>query len=109
MPTLTILQPGEQIYRYSVPVDDQWHEIALQGNPLAVECRDARFVEFWARHREDSFESKRWFRVVGTGQSLPNHPTGAPGDVIYRGTAMSPCTPLTAPGMFVWHLIEARP
>ncbi|HEX6968917.1 MAG TPA: hypothetical protein VF174_08945 [Micromonosporaceae bacterium] len=104
VPSLTILQPDERIFRYSVPVDDQWHEIALQGNPLAVDCRDSRVVEFWAR--EGGFEKKRWFRVVGTGQPLPYGPYGAPCDQIYWGTALSPAMePFAKRGSLVWHLV----
>lgn len=85
--------PNAVIYRFEVPVDDQWHQIAACGTPLRVGCRDPRVVEFWAWHRPDL--PPRSLCVFGTGQPIPGHAT-------YRGTTVAPG------GALVWHLLEAR-
>lgn len=82
------------IFRYEVPVDDQWHEVALRGDVLAVGCRVPTVVEFWARYSDDSPAVFRRFLVVGTGHPLPDNAR-------YHGTAVAPG------GHLVWHLLEA--
>lgn len=83
-----------KVFRYTVPIDDQWHELNLAAAPLAVAAAgDA--VEFWA---EDMGPSSRYlgcFRVFGTGHPLPP-------DALWAGT----CT-RTAEGL-VWHLYERK-
>lgn len=81
------------IYRYEVPVDDQWHGHDLSGSVLHVGCRNPRVVEFWALHT-GGFTVRRLFQVVGTGQPLP---AGSR----HVGTAIAPG------GRLVWHLVEA--
>ncbi|WP_435610065.1 DUF7352 domain-containing protein [Streptomyces sp. C10-9-1] len=82
-----------QIFRYEVPVDDQWHAVPGCSTPLHVACRDLRVVEFWAWARPDLPD--RELRVFGTGHAVP--------DVAeYRGTALAPG------GQLVWHLLERR-
>lgn len=84
------------IYRYEVPVDDQWHEFQLHGDPLAVGCRAIEVVEFWARAYRDGLAGPyRRFMVVGTGHPFPPH-------LHYWGTAVAPG------GFLVWHLLEER-
>lgn len=90
---MTTLDRGERIFRFEVPVDDQWHPIKLSGHPLAVGCRDARVVEFWARETDVATAGVRMFRVVGTGHPMPEKAT-------YWGTATAPG------GWLVWHLVE---
>jgi hypothetical protein len=90
---------GERIFRYEVPVDDQWHDFKLWGDPLAVQCRDIRAVEFWARHGGENADPSglsRSFIVVGTGHPIPT-------DARYWGTAIAPG------GQLVWHLLELWP
>jgi hypothetical protein len=82
----TVLAEGEPIFRFEVPVDDDWHAL-LAGTPLHVASRRSRVVEFWATPSP----ALREFRIVGTG-----HP--APGDVTYWGTAVTE--------YLVWHLVE---
>lgn len=84
------------IYRYEVPVDDQWHELRLSGAVLHVACRRPDTVELWALHTEGP-ELHRAFRVFGTGQPLPPEPTR------HVGTA------LAAEGRLVWHVMERWP
>lgn len=87
----TRLRLNERIYRYEVPVDDQWHEIRTMGDPLHVCARDPRVVEFWARYTPGAPHGVlRRFLVVGTGQPMPE-------DVMYHGTAVA--------GPLVWHLV----
>jgi len=87
-----------RIFRYEVPVDDQWHAIPLGGHVLAVAARTPELVEFWALTPGGEHPEPRWFRVVGTGQPLPNSAKWT-----HRGTT------LAAGGQLVWHLIETRP
>ena len=87
-----------RIFRYEVPVDDEWHEINLQFDPLSVDCRALDVVEFWAF--DEPFgppKTQRRFRVFGTGQVLPEDEPCS-----YVGTAIAPG------GQLVWHLMEAR-
>jgi hypothetical protein len=87
----------ERIYRYEVPVDNQWHAVELHGDPIAVACRDDALVEFWAVHRDGALTLRRSFIVVGTGHPLP------PGATRHVGTAVAPG------GSSVRHLMERRP
>jgi hypothetical protein len=81
-----------QIFRYTVPVDDQAHVIHLTSDPLHVANGGTLDeVEFWAEHDMDALEYPAVFQVVGTGQPLPD---GAR----YVGTC-----PRTREGI-VWHL-----
>lgn len=89
------------IYRYEVPVDDQWHEIPLSGpvlhvaarTPYVYVARTPYVVEFWALHSGGPMVPRR-FRVFGTGQPIDEQAT-------HRGTARS------SYGRMVWHLMEA--
>lgn len=80
-----------QIFRFEVPVDDQWHDIPGCSTPLHVACRHADTVEFWAWRRDDL--PARRLRVFGTGHLIPD-------GTHYRGTTIAPG------GRLVWHLIE---
>jgi hypothetical protein len=91
------------VYRYEVPVDDQWHEITMGvGIPvLHVAARQIDVVEFWAesRHSDSGWEwqtGPRWFRVFGTGQPLVESP------MQHRGVTLA-----GAAGQVVWHLYES--
>lgn len=90
MPTATT--PGARIFRYEVPVDDQWHDIDLCGDILHVDTRGMDVVEFWALHQGGARRPRR-LRVFGTGHPLP------PG-VTHVGTAV------VSGGALVWHLVE---
>ncbi|HCU50402.1 MAG TPA: hypothetical protein DGG94_11490 [Micromonosporaceae bacterium] len=81
-----------QIYRYEVPVDDRWHAHDLSGRVLHVDCRKLDVVEFWALASSGP-PGIRYFRVFGTGQTIPGH-------AVYHGTADY--------GLFVWHLFETN-
>ena len=80
------------IYRYEIPVDDQWHAIALTGDVLHVDCRSIYVVELWAIH-VDGPTHRRSFRAYGTGQPIPDGAT-------HVGTTIAPG------GHLVWHLME---
>jgi hypothetical protein len=85
------------IYRYEVPVDDQWHEIELTGDLLHVDSRDPTVVEFWAFAFPSGPVPKRRFRVFrvfGTGHPLPQGHLRHHGSVVVAG------------GQLVWHLLE---
>lgn len=80
------------IYRYEIPVDDNWHNIPLSGAILHVATRQPDRVELWALNSGGS-KADRMFRVYGTGQPIPD---GA----VHIGTAIIPG------GLLVWHLFE---
>lgn len=92
------------IFRYEVPIDDQWHEVELMGKIMpTVGARHPFKVEFWALSDSDpgtvsEYAVKRSFRVYGTGHPLPEgiRPEQLHGNVIAGG------------GMYVWHLVERR-
>jgi hypothetical protein len=81
------------IYRYEVPVNDEWYVHRLSGAIVHVASRKHGVVEFWARMTGGPLVA-RSFRVYGTGQPLPER-------VVHRGTALD--------GNFVWHLMEGQP
>lgn len=81
-----------QVFRYTVPIDEQPHVIQLTGDPLHVANGTLiDEVEFWAEHDMDAPEYPAVFQVVGTGDPVPD---GA----VHAGT-----TPRDAVGG-VWHL-----
>lgn len=88
------LNEGSRIWRFTVPVDDEWHTLTPVGELLAVAGRDATHdvVEFWAC---GDGVVDREFRVIGTGQPMPACSR-------YWGTIVA--TPFV-----VWHLIERWP
>lgn len=88
------------MYRYQVPVDDEWHTIHLHAEPVAVANNpdSADVVDFYAESlagpdRDYVTGRYRQFRVFGTGQPLPD-------DARHVGTA-----PRHEIGV-VWHLYE---
>lgn len=79
-----------RIYRYEVPVDDEWH--AIECSPaLHVDCRELTVVEFWAHPAPEGTKARK-FRVYGTGQEIDKA-------AMYVGTALAPG------GGLVWHLM----
>lgn len=84
---------GTRIFRYEVPVDDQWH-MHHCFTPLFVGARRLDVVEFWAVEWPGA---KRQFRVIGTGHATPEE------GMEYRGTVIAPG------GLLVWHLMERHP
>ncbi|MGC4886612.1 DUF7352 domain-containing protein [Micromonospora sp. DT227] len=85
-----------RIFRYTIPVDDQWHTIPLSGPVVMVGAQLADVVEFWAIHSPGAPQLARKFRVFGTGQPLPDDAKTYVGTVEVRA-------PL---GRLVWHLME---
>lgn len=85
------LPPGTVIFRYEIPVDDQWHTFLLAESPLAFGCRHETVVEFWAQPARLGGVS-RTFKVVGTGQPIDE-------GTWYHATVVSPS------GRFVWHVV----
>lgn len=81
-----------RIYRYEVPVDDETHEVCIEGDPLHVGCRQIDTVEFWAIANRGPLVPRR-FTVVGTGHPFDEGHR-------YWGTAVAPG------GQLVWHLLE---
>ena len=81
------------IYKYAVPVDDQWHEVPtpLPASVVFVGCPDGfATVNVWAEVDPQGEEtSTRKMRAFATGQPVPD---GAS----YVGTALAE--------PFVWHV-----
>lgn len=77
------------VYRYEVPVDDEWHAHDIHGNILHVAGRSTAVVEFWVLRQGERFR-RREFRVFGTGQPLPEDRGHYIGTVVHPG--------------LVWHL-----
>ena len=81
------------IYKYSVPVDDQWHEVStsIPARIVHVDCQGGfGTVNVWAEFDLEAQEtSSRKMRAFATGQPIPD---GAS----YVGTALA--------GPFVWHV-----
>lgn len=86
----------EQVFRYEVPVDDQWHTLNLSGEILHVGSRATpNIVEVWALdHGSKADKTARDFRVFGTGQLLQDAK-----HLRHVGTTV-------AQAYFVWHLFE---
>jgi hypothetical protein len=89
-------QPTIHVYRYTVPVDDQWHEIELCGPIAYVASRSIYTVEFWSLHTVDAETWTESLIVVGTGHAVPPATE-------YVGTAIAPG------GQLVWHLFRKVP
>jgi hypothetical protein len=80
-----------RIYKYTVPVDDQDHLIAFRGPIVHVASQAPNEVQLWVQYNPHA-DKHRWkFRVVGTGQPIPN-------GMLHVGTAFD--------GPFVWHLVR---
>lgn len=86
------------IFRYEVPVDDQWHHVLTNGAVLHVAARQPDVVDFWARSFEGNDHINpnpgQWLRVFATGQPLPD------AELDHCGTTV------TAGGSLVWHLVK---
>lgn len=89
----TTMPDSRAVYRYEVPVDDQWHTLDLSGAVLHVAARQADVVEVWALNSGGP-KVGREFRVFGTGHPLPLAARQ------HVGTAFA------ADGALVWHLWE---
>lgn len=83
---------SSRIFRYEVPVDDQWHRIEGCLAPLHVDCRQLDVVEFWAWEYTDTTVADE-YRVIGTGKPIDD-------PIQYMGTAIAPG------GHLVWHLVR---
>lgn len=89
------------IFRYSVPVDAQWHTFDLSGPIVHVDCRRSEEVEFWTLNEPTATPTSRAFRVFGTGHPIP------PAAASFVGTALTPgVAPFSERGGLVWHLME---
>lgn len=82
-----------RVLRYSVPVDDEWHEVRLAGEILHVATRSPDVVELWALSDGSSF--LRRFRAFGTGHPLPTDRA-----LEHIGSVFA------LRGELVWHLFE---
>jgi len=83
------------IYKYSIPVDDQEHEVALpvDAEITLVACQTSvSFVEFWTVVDTSLPVTNRYFRVVGTGHEISSN------DTVVGSTMPTPS--------LVWHLVE---
>jgi hypothetical protein len=84
------------VYRATIPVDDGWHLVRLQGPVLHVATHLEEAVEIWHLHDDGQEPTKDYFHAVGTGHALVRD------DADYVGSAVTPS------GTFVWHLWHLR-
>ncbi len=81
------------IYKYAVPVDDEWHEVSMPGpaRVLHVDCQSGfGTVNLWAEvDIEGLVDTIRSMRAFATGQAIPDA-------AAYVGSALA--------GPFVWHV-----
>jgi hypothetical protein len=89
-----IVASSRQIFRQTIPVDDQWHVIELSTPIVHVASRAENSVEVWFINIPWADTRLYAFRVFGTGQPLP------PVADRHVGTAITPS------GQLVWHLME---
>ena len=93
-----------KVFKYSVPMDHQWHEINMPPSVekiLNADCQqNTDSVQFWVEvtvwpelQREDHPHCPRKFKVFPTGATIPE-------GCLHRGTVMA------MGGVFVWHLYE---
>ncbi len=80
------------VYRYEVPVDGRVHGHRLHGPVLHVACRQPDVVEFWAHHHNGNPPVMHYFRVYGTGHTMPAY------GLTYHGTGFH--------DGLVWHLFS---
>lgn len=85
---------SKTIYRHNVPVDGQWHTIALTGDVVFIATRHVDLVEVWSMHDDDRPLVTREFQVFGTGQLLPDDE-----QTVYVASTL-------AGQYLVWHLFE---
>jgi len=87
-----------QIFKYPVPIDDEWHEIPNRLNSHLHVGIQGRTVMVWTSPNEEDAPGPlmMWAKVVGTGEPFPM-------DAGYVGTVQDP--------PFVWHVIclEEKP
>lgn len=93
--------PTRRTLRWSVPVDDQWHQIGA-GKVLHTEVRSrSDVVEVWTLETtgpdwpSQNAVKTRTVRVYGTGQPISE------ADSEHIGTALTPG------GALVWHVFGA--
>jgi hypothetical protein len=89
---------SRSVWKYEVPVDDQWHEVLIPqpGRVLHVDSQGARTtVAVWAEVTPSSDELyPQRFRAFGTGQPIPARSN-------YVGSTLA--------GPFVWHIYAETP
>jgi hypothetical protein len=84
----------DRIFRYTLPVDDRWHEFTI-GQIHHVAYVSPNEVEFWADWSDEWVNVQpSYLRVVGTGQDITEIAWA------HVGTCISPDRRL------VWHVIE---
>ena len=84
---------ARRILRWSIPVDDRPHNIAISGPVVHVDARSSDSVEFWTSEVGPPYRRPATFQVVATGQTFPS-------DWEHVGSVV------TAGGALVWHLMR---
>lgn len=85
------------IWKYELPVDDQWHDLPINGPITGFGPHPVRndLVLVWAVHNEGADGGRR-LRVFGTGHELPEN----------TRTQNVLSTVITADRQFVWHVVS---
>lgn len=84
--------PDRVIYRYEIPLDDDWHDVP-HGDVVLVTAErmtDGNAVEVWVAHTRPLDGRVVSLRIFGTGHPIPF------GNAVHVGSTLS--------GPFVWHV-----
>lgn len=85
---------SRRVFKWDVPVDDDWHEIG-SGPVVLVACQSrADVVQVWTDEPDSENYKVRAVRVYGTGQPVPLFDE-------HLGSVV------TAMGALVWHVFES--
>jgi hypothetical protein len=85
---------SRSVYKFSVRIDDAWHEIKLSPRAKVLHVgqqEDGPWVYFWAEVDPDNLTETRTFRIYPTGGLIE-------ADAAYLGTAQDHTRG------YVWHL-----
>lgn len=88
---------SRRVYKYEVPVDDQWHGFwtSSRGPVLAAACQvSPSVVTIWLEDDDEVEDRQRDFRVYGTGHPIEEADAGWAASVTEAG------------GGLVWHVYE---
>jgi hypothetical protein len=87
------------VYKWSIPVDDQWHRRPVD-TPLYITCQNGPFsVEMWAENLD---VTPHEFRVFGTGHPVEGEYMGTAIPLIVECTETGRVETIEQP--LVWHL-----
>ena len=69
-----------KILKYTIPFDGKWHIIDMPAAPIISVGNQEDSLVFWLKVSDQSFNSKREFRIYATGEEIKDD------DAMYIGT-----------------------